>query len=81
MNCNLVKKSVKVFNEKANKEIRLTNYYLVFDNGEIIPVECKYYTTKSTKKEDIDKISKLNSINFTKFSTLADVFKDKEDVK
>lgn len=79
MNCKLVKKVNHVFNEKAQKEIRLANYYLVFENGEILPVQCKYYTTKSTDKKDIEKINEINSTNYIKFSTLADLLESKKD--
>ena len=76
MVCNLVKKKVKVHLEKDNKDVVITNFYLTFDNGEIVPVECKYYTTHSQDKKDIDRLNKLNSTNFVKFSTLATLLDD-----
>lgn len=73
MKCNLVKKSV-TYEVKGEKHTGY-NYYLIFDNGTIIPVECKYYPV-SDKSKDKERLQKFNSANFTKFSTLADLIKE-----
>ena len=72
MKCNLVKKIVK------SGEKSFTNYYLVFENGNVLPVVCKSYTTKATDKKEIEKVEKFNTTNFIKFSTLADLLDDDE---
>ena len=74
--CNLVKKQVCIHLEKENKDVKIWNYYLVFENEEILPIELKQYSTKSTDKKDVEKIAKLNSTNYAKFSVLADSLKD-----
>lgn len=74
MKCELVKK-VKVEGEGENRK-RFVNYYLVFENDVLIPVVCKYYTTKSTDKKDVEKINALNTRNATKLDTLATIVKE-----
>ena len=74
MKCNLVKKTNTI--EVEGQKRSFTNYYLVFDNDVVLPIVAKFYTTKSTKKEDIEKVSKLNTRNATKLDTLADSVKD-----
>lgn len=74
MKCNLVKKTNTIVVDGENRSF--TNYYLVFENDVILPVVPKFYTTKSTKKEDIEKVSKLNTRTSSKFDVLADLMKE-----
>ena len=75
MDCKLIKK-VNSFKGEDGKDKFFTNYYLTFDNGVVVPVVVKYYTTSSKKQEDIDAINKMNVRNATKFDTLATLIKD-----
>ena len=73
MNCNLVKVVVKSTIKKDGKDVEatFTNFYLEFDNGDVLPVECKYYSTRSQDKNDVEKINRINHDNYVKMSCLA----------
>lgn len=77
-NCTLVKKVVELKDKDGNPKknekgfvIRVTNYYLMFENGDLVPVECKRYVTQSKDKKDIDKIEMFNRDNYVRFDTHA----------
>ena len=74
MNCNLVK-TVKTVKKDDGKTVKFTNFALKFDNGEYIPVELKEYTSNSSKKEEKEKIERINSQNYAKMCCLADLVK------
>ena len=74
MVCNLVK-TCETYTDKKGKQKKSYKYFLRFDNGTEIPVEVRYYITKSEKQEDIDKFTEINKINSTKMLILADDIK------
>lgn len=75
-NCLLVK-SVKEGKDKDGKKITFTNFYLSFENGDIIPIELKNYSTNDkTKKDSLDKV---NYANWIKLNTLAYMVKNDEE--
>lgn len=67
--CKLVKKFNKV-NDKT-----FTNFFLQFDNGEMLPIELKFFplTSKDDKENDIRK--RINHDNYVKLSILAELMK------
>lgn len=70
MNC-LLTKSVKEGKDKDGKKITFSNFYLVFENGDILPIELKNYTSKD--KASQEKLDKVNYANWIKLNTLARV--------
>lgn len=75
-NCLLVK-SVKEGKDKDGKKITFNNFYLVFANGDIIPIELKNYSSQDKKNQE--KLDKVNYANWIKLNTLAQVVKQDEE--
>lgn len=77
MNNCLLTKSVKEGKDKDGKKITFTNFYLIFENGDIIPVELKNYS--SNDKAKAESLEKVNYANWIKMNTLAYVVNNDEE--